>query len=155
MARHRKIAPPEEDEPGMDISSMIDCTFLLLIYFVVCTTVQKRETDLGMRLPAVAESAANIPKIDSKLIQIDANGLISVGAGKDQIPMDADLSVHNVPQLSADLRTYKAALDASGQEALVQIYVDGNASQQRVIDVLNALAGVGIATVTFTDVTDP
>jgi hypothetical protein len=33
MARHKKIQAPEEDEPGLDISSLIDVCFLLLIYF--------------------------------------------------------------------------------------------------------------------------
>jgi biopolymer transport protein ExbD len=33
----------------------------------------------------------------------------------------------------------------------VQVYVDPGTTQQRVIDVLNALAAVGISSVTFTD----
>ena len=153
MARHRKTEKPQEDEPGLDISSLIDCTFLLLIYFLVCTTVQKRETDLGMTLPASVPSS-EMPDIDPKLIRIDGDGIISVGAGEAQITMDTDQSVREVPMLTADLRTYAAALKASNQEPLVQVYVDGAASQQRVIDVLNALAGVDITKVTFTSVTD-
>lgn len=153
MARHRKTEKPQEDEPGLDISSLIDCTFLLLIYFLVCTTVQKRETDLGMTLPASVPSS-EMPDIDPKLIRIDGDGIISVGAGEAQITMDTDPSVREVPMLTADLRTYAAALKASNQEPLVQVYVDGAASQQRVIDVLNALAGVDITKVTFTSVTD-
>lgn len=153
MARHRKTEKPQEDEPGLDISSLIDCTFLLLIYFLVCTTVQKRETDLGMTLPASVPSS-EMPDIDPKLIRIDGDGIISVGAGEAQITMDTDPSVREVPLLTADLRTYAAALKASNQEPLVQVYVDGAASQQRVIDVLNALAGVDITKVTFTSVTD-
>src|SRR5690606_13023200 len=125
-----------------------DCTFLLLIYFLVCTTVQKRETDLGMTLPASVPSS-EMPDIDPKLIRIDGDGIISVGAGEAQITMDTDPSVREVPLLTADLRTYAAALKASNQEPLVQVYVDGAASQQRVIDVLNALAGVDITKVTF------
>lgn len=155
MARHRKTELPQEDEPGLDISSLIDCTFLLLIYFLVCTTVQKRETDLGMTLPSALPASDSMPDIDPKLIRIDGDGVISVGAGEAQVTMDTDSSVREVPLLTADLRTYAAALKASNQEPLVQIYVDGAASQQRVIDVLNALAGVEITKVTFTSVTDP
>jgi biopolymer transport protein ExbD len=44
-----------------------------------------------------------------------------------------------------------AAAKASGQEPLVQLHVDPKTSQQRVIDVLNALAGQKIANVTFLD----
>ncbi|QQL43946.1 biopolymer transporter ExbD [Sulfuriroseicoccus oceanibius] len=38
-------------EPGLDISSLIDVSFLLLIYFLVTTTLKPKEVDLGFRLP--------------------------------------------------------------------------------------------------------
>ena len=37
---------------------------------------------------------------------------------------------------------------------MVQIYVEAEARQQRVIDVLNSLAATGISKVTFTDLLD-
>lgn len=154
MARHKKVESLEEDQPALDISSLIDCTFLLLIYFLVTTTIQKRETDLDMTLPAAAPSESQ-PDIDPKFIKIDSNGAISVGAGASQIPMDADPSVRDLPLLTADLQTYASAAKSAESKPLVQLYVDGGASQQRVIDVLNALAGVEITNVTFTDLVDP
>ena len=154
MARHKKVEAMEEDLPALDISSLIDCTFLLLIYFLVTTTIQKRETDLDMTLPAAAPSESQ-PDIDPKFIKIDANGAISVGAGASQIPMDSDPSVRDLPLLTADLQTYASAAKSADSKPLVQLYVDGGANQQRVIDVLNALAGVEITNVTFTDLVDP
>ena len=41
MARHRKYEAAEEADPQLDISSLIDVCFLLLIYFIVTST--KRE----------------------------------------------------------------------------------------------------------------
>jgi biopolymer transport protein ExbD len=154
MARHTKRQELDEDLPALDISSLIDATFLLLIYFLVTTTIQKRETDLDMTLPAAAPSESQ-PDIDPKFIKIDSNGAISVGAGASQIPMDADPSVRDLPLLTADLQTYASAAKSAESKPLVQLYVDGGASQQRVIDVLNALAGVEITNVTFTDLVDP
>ena len=52
------------------------------------------------------------------------------------------------------LETYRDAALAVDQEALVQVYVEAEARQQRVIDVLNALAATGISKVTFTDLID-
>ena len=153
MARHKRSAKAEEDEPKLDISSLIDATFLLLIYFLVTTTIQPREQDVQMTLPAAAPSEVP-PDIDPKLIKVDANGAIYVGAGASQIPMDSDPGVREVPLLEADLRSYKQAADTTNAEALVQVFVDGGAQQQRVIDVLNALSGVGITKVTFTDLVD-
>ena len=51
MARHKKIQAPEEDEPGLDISSLIDVCFLLLIYFLVTTQIIKKEQELSTALP--------------------------------------------------------------------------------------------------------
>ncbi|PAW73370.1 MAG: hypothetical protein B9S38_04190 [Verrucomicrobiia bacterium Tous-C4TDCM] len=156
MARHKKVAPMDDDLPALDISSLIDCTFLLLIYFLVTTTIQKREQDLDMTLPAAAPSES-VPDIDPKFIKVDANGTISVGAGASQIPMDSDPDSRDLPLLTADLQSYASAAKSAGSNSrpLVQLYVDGGASQQRVIDVLNVLAGVGISNVTFTDLVDP
>jgi len=154
MARHRRQEAPEEEKPGLDISSLIDVCFLLLIYFLVTSTLTPRETDLGMALPAANPDPTQQPEIDPKFIRIDATGTIYVGVGASQQVMDTDVAVRNVPLLRADLDMYASAARASNATPLVQIYADGGATQQRIIDVLNALAGVGINTVTFTDLVD-
>lgn len=153
MSRHKRDESLEEDQPKLDISSLIDATFLLLIYFLVTTTIQPREQDVPMTLPAAAPSETP-PEIEPKLIKIDATGAIFVGAGAAQIPMDSD-DDRDVPMLFSDLKTYADSAKSASSEPLVQIYVDGGAAQQRVIDVLNALTGVGISKVTFTDLVDP
>jgi biopolymer transport protein ExbD len=153
MARHRRSDKPAEDAPKLDISSLIDATFLLLIYFLVTTTIQPREQDVQMTLPAAAPSETP-PDIEPRLIKIDASGAIFSGTGASQLPMDSDVDVHELPMLTSELRAYKEAADSTGSVPLVQIYADGGASQQRVIDVLNALAGVKITKVTFTDLMD-
>ncbi|MFC7339118.1 ExbD/TolR family protein [Haloferula chungangensis] len=153
MARHRRSEKPIEDEPKLDISSLIDATFLLLIYFLVTTTIQPREQDVQMTLPAAAPSETP-PEIEPRLIKIDSNGAIFSGTGASQLPMDSDVDVHELPMLTAELRAYKEAADSTNSVPLVQIYADGGATQQRVIDVLNALAGVEITKVTFTDLMD-
>jgi biopolymer transport protein ExbD len=154
MARHKRHEKVEEDQPKLDISSLIDATFLLLIYFLVTTTIQPRESDVQMQLPAAAPSETP-PEIEPKLISIDANGAIFVGAGAGQIPMDVDPEVRGVPMLTEDLKAYAESARSADSEPLVQIYVDGAAKQQRVVDVLNALAGTNISKVTFTDLVDP
>ena len=49
---------------------------------------------------------------------------------------------------------YASAARAGDSQPLVQLYVEGDAKQQRVVDVLNALAKEKIAKVTFTDLID-
>lgn len=39
MARHKKLEAVEDEDPKLDISSLIDVCFLLLIYFIVATSL--------------------------------------------------------------------------------------------------------------------
>ncbi len=153
MARHRKYEHVEESDPALDISSLIDVCFLLLIYFLVTSTISPRESDLAMALPAASPSTEQ-PEIEPLFIKIEASGTIYTGAGVAQQAMDSDVSVRELPLLRSQLDMYSSAARAANSKPLVQIYVDGGASQQRVIDVLNALAGVNINSVTFTDLLD-
>lgn len=155
MARHKRYDAADEVNPALDISSLIDVCFLLLIYFLVTSTISPRETDLGMDLPANNPSS-EMPPIQPMFIQVDANGAVFVGVPPAQQQMDTDTSVRAVPLLSSELRTYAEAARSSKDQPLVQIYVDGRASYQRVVDVLNALAApdVNIKSVTFTDLVD-
>ena len=153
MARHRKYEADEDVTPELDISSLIDVTFLLLIYFLVTSAIQVRETDLGMKLPAAMPSDQQ-PVIDPMFIRIDASGTISVGVGASQQVLDSDVTVRDLPMLTAQLDMYASAARAANSTPLVQLWADSGATQQRVIDVINALASKDIQSVTFTDLVD-
>jgi biopolymer transport protein ExbD len=87
---------------------------------------------------------------------IEANGNISLkGESGDIQLIESDSDVRKLPNLGKRLDLHKSVADTSSQKALVQIRVDGEAVQQRVIDVLNALAGAKITEITFTDINDP
>ncbi len=153
MARHKNSKADAEPDPELDISSLIDVCFLLLIYFIVTSTITPRETDLAMALPAAAPSTEQ-PKIEPMFIRVDAAGIIYTGVGAGQQQLDSDASVRIVPLLDSQLDLYAAAARSAGSNPLVQVYVDPGAKQQRVIDVLNSLAGAKITSVTFTDLVE-
>ena len=87
MARHKRGDILEEDEPELNISSLIDICFLLLIYFLVTTTIKKKERDLEMALPSAAPSDEQ-PDIQPMFIKIDVNGSIYVNSGPAQEILD-------------------------------------------------------------------
>lgn len=153
MARHKKFLLEQDPEPELDISSLIDVCFLLLIYFLVTSTITPRETDLGMSLPA-ANPSNEQPKIEPMFIRVDAAGVIYTGVGAGQQQLDSKPGVREVPLLDSQLDLYSAAARSAGSTPLVQVYVDPGATQQRVIDVLNSLAGAEISSVTFTDLVE-
>lgn len=155
MSRRKKMEVPDDDEPGLDISSLIDVCFLLLIYFLVTTTIVKKEQDISMALPSVAPSETP-PDIRPLFIKLEANGYISTRSdGTPEQLVESDPDARELPTLVPLLESYKSAAEATDSEPLVQVYVEADARQQRVIDVLNSLAQVGISKVTFTDLIDP
>lgn len=152
MARRKRAEAPDDDEPAMDISSLIDVCFLLLIYFIVTNTIQPKEMDLPLTLPSSVPSTEQPPEIKPMLIHIASSGSITVNQNE---PLDTAATVthdsRKLPQLEQRLSIYKGAFSGSDSEPLVQVAVDGEAPQQAVMDVINTLVGLDINKVTFTD----
>jgi len=149
MARHKTILTEPESEPQLDISSLIDVCFLLLIYFLVTSTIIPRESDLPLKLPE--KLAGTSSPIQPMFIRVDAAGAVFTGTGDGERPMDNDPRSRDLPLLASQLKLYTEATMGTGETPLVQIWVDPGVTQQRVIDVLNALTAAGIDRVTFTD----
>jgi biopolymer transport protein ExbD len=55
MGRFRQMASDEGSEAGIDISPLIDCVFILLIFFIVTTTFVE-ETGIEVDKPQAASS---------------------------------------------------------------------------------------------------
>ena len=153
MARHRRAENLDEDKPELSISPLIDVCFLLLIYFLVTTTIKAKEMDTTMQLPSAAPSDAQ-PEIQPMFIKIDENGYIYANTGSAQEVLDTDQSDRNCPLLSQRIDLYNQAAKSGNSQPLVQLFVEGNAKHQRVVDVLNVLAKFQIDKVTFTDLID-
>ena len=144
MARNRPKEDPEKD-PELDISSLIDVSFLLLIYFLVTSTLQPKETDLGIQLPA--DNPSNNPvKLEPLTIKIQEDGAIFVG---DQ-PVEEAGGSAKVPTLVSNVSRYADICKSTETEPVVVVAADDKAQQQRFIDVVNALASADIKSVTLT-----
>ncbi len=149
MARHKSFRQAEDGSPGLDISSLIDVCFLLLIYFLVATTIQKSERDLPLKLPTPPEVELNRPEVEPLLIKVDARGAILVGPEMHAQLLDMDETTRELPLMSGWLRTFADATRAHGKEPAVILSLDRDVRQQRAMDVLNALAGEKIGMVTL------
>jgi len=145
MARKRTYKPEGEPDPGLNMSAMIDISFLLLIYFVATSTLQPKETDLGMTLPTSQSTGAAKVEIDQMSISLNGQGAVLVN---DEM-LDTDTSTRRLPMLRDRLRQYKAAADLSDSTPVVILSADDQAKGQRFVDVLNTLADVGISSVTL------
>lgn len=79
MGRFRELAEEENGETGIDMSPLIDCVFILLIFFIVTTTFVE-ETGVEVDKPQAA-SASQLEK-NSILIALTANGEVVYGGRK-------------------------------------------------------------------------
>jgi biopolymer transport protein ExbD len=79
MSRFRQLAAEESAETSIDISPLIDCIFILLLFFIVTTTFVE-ETGVEVDKPQAA-AAVRLEK-NSILLAITAEGQIVYG-GRD------------------------------------------------------------------------
>lgn len=143
MARKQ---PEQEPDPELDMSSLIDVSFLLLIYFLVTSTLDPKEADLGMTMPTSQSGSAPV-EIDQMTIEVNNAGHIVLN----EEVLDTDPDSREVPLLLDRLRTYAESANLTNSKPLVVIAADDAAKGQRFIDVLNTLAdkSVNITNVTI------
>jgi biopolymer transport protein ExbD len=152
MARHKTLILENEGDTTLDISSLIDVCFLLLIYFIVTSTITPRESDLGMELPSTIPPVKPIqPPIPPMVLRINDQGAVIAGHGDAEQVLDTDIDSRDLPLLLMQLDLYKTAAISSGDIPKVMLEVDENVRQQRTIDVLNAFAAAGISSVAFNE----
>jgi biopolymer transport protein ExbD len=122
-------------EVGIDLTSLIDVVFLLLIFFMVSTTF-KRETQLSIDLPEAAGSAKPAAEEQIEILidetgnyRVNGQGLVDnrmrtlqaaiykISAGDTTLPMvitaDADAAHQHVVR----------AMDAAGQMGFVHLSI--------------------------------
>ena len=126
------------------ISAMIDCTFLLLIYFMVACSLHKQEADISFSLPGVAQQAEPIAMPDEQILEIRADGSVVLN----DLELDSPQSI-DLPELTKTLERFRETCVATKTEAMLTINADDVVKQQRVIDVLDACSAAKLENVTF------
>jgi len=149
MEFFRKIL---SEEDTVDLTPMIDVTFLLLIYFMVTTMLKQPEAELSITLPGKPQNTDIKPMPMLSVVIGDYGEVVLNGS---EIEDGSDLEM---PDLVANLKTQKGMRDqliATGArskeeaELKVQIESSGIAEHQSSISVLNACALAGIEKITF------
>jgi len=148
MARKQLTQP---QDPPLDMSPMIDLSFLLLIYFLVTSTLEPKETDLAMTMPTSSGESSKV-EIDMMTVEVNPAGAVVLN---DEV-LDTDVGTREMPLLLDRLRTYVESAKLTDSEPMVIIAADDAAKGQRFIDVLNTLAdkSVNIQKVTITGFTE-
>ena len=129
---HRRSRESLIAERGPDLTPMIDCVFLLLIFFMV-TTVFIHTKGLDVDLPAPSEATEQQKKKDINIV-IDADGRIQI-SGEEVTP--------------ADLvgRIVQAMQEANNENIIIQGHAD--CIQEHVVRVVDAAKEANVAGIAF------
>lgn len=139
-----KFKMEEMDDPEISVAPLIDMVFLLLVYFMVASTMRKSEADLGIRLPGMVAQKQDVEMPDEQIIEVKETGHIILNDQQYDTPDSTDL-----PNLVGILVRYRLSCKSAKIPALITIMADDNARHQRVIDVMNACANADIKNITF------
>lgn len=139
-----KTRPRPEIELKIDMTPMIDCVFLLLIFFMVTSTFNRQEADISFSLPGTAAQEDSVEIPDEQIIEIAGTGQVLLN------DLEYDSSgASEMPELVDTLRRFRQTAEANRSSAMVTIAPADDVKQQRVVDVLNACAQALISNVTF------
>lgn len=129
-----KFRERAREELGIDLTPLIDVVFMLLLFFVVTTTLFKGATQLGIQLPKA--NAENLNKEKNVIeIGVDAKGQYYLN-GK---PVGSNQAAKLKAALATQLKGKSAAP--------VLLVGDGNAPHQAIVSALEVTSELGISQV--------
>ncbi len=133
------LHPRSLDEPEVNLTSLIDVVFLLLIFFMVSTSFTK-ESELKVNLPeALTEVQASM---DTSLEIV--------------VTVDGKYFVNQKELINSDPSTLRDALEAEvgdDRNMPVTIRADGKATHQSVVNVMDVAGRLGFANLNIVTVT--
>ncbi|HUT33130.1 MAG TPA: biopolymer transporter ExbD [Planctomycetota bacterium] len=71
-----RVRIEEEDDVGIQMGPLIDCMFLLLIFFLVSATLKKAHKEIALELPHSAAATEAKSKYDTVIIEVTADGTV-------------------------------------------------------------------------------
>jgi biopolymer transport protein ExbD len=139
-----KLKKKEEERVDIPIAPMIDVVFLLLIYFMVSSTMEQQEADLSFQLPGTVEQAEPLDLPDEQIIEIRGDGQIVVN----EYPYDRPDSPR-LEELTSMLTRFREASKANKVEAIVTISPSDTVAHSQIVKVMDACSIAGIEAVNF------
>ncbi|MFO0943076.1 MAG: biopolymer transporter ExbD [Pirellulales bacterium] len=119
----------EEDLPSLNMTSMIDVLFVLILFFMVGTTFNQQERQIDIKLPGANTLKSMVPPPQRREVQVAADGSIFLDGNK--------LSMLELTQRLSDMRRMYPDIS-------VAVRADGNALHGTVYPVYGAVNRAGI-----------
>ena len=140
MKRRRKV-PASVTIP---IAPMIDCVFLLLVYFITTSSMKKTEADIGFELPAQGQSSTPLAVQTRQEVQVSDTGNPIVN----QFSYPA-FSEDRLEEFKRTIQVFRDSCLSSGEECEIIIFPVSKAPHQSITRIMDGLASLGISKISF------
>ncbi len=130
-----------QETAEVQMGPMIDCVFLLLLYFISAAQIRPEEKYLGLMMPGMQREQPKESLTPEVTLAISESGEVFYNDLLVGMPGDRDL-----PNLRMKL---KQAITLNGEKQPVVIHPQPRVRQQRIVDVLNACAAEEVKNLSF------
>lgn len=131
-----------------NLTPMIDVVFLLLIFFMVTTSLIKEEADLGIQLPTRTPPEASKELPSKHTIDITPDGSVLLNGGMMASGSDNSVVLRG---LITTLARLKASSDRMGAKTIIIIQADPISPHYKAVQVLDACAAAELQYVSFSN----
>ena len=128
----------------LEMASLIDVVFLLLIYFMVTASLIKKEGDLGFMLP----NADPVPQVDVPIelfIEIAADGVVRLEG------MRFDRDDRALQTMTKQIDGLRQIAQSQGSKFYVNLQPHKKAKHGRIVDVMDACAKAKVENLGFAE----
>ena len=131
-----RIRKNDDDDVTLEMSPLIDCVFLLLIFFLVTTMMKKLEKQIPIEVPDPAVTISE--KMDTRRV-ILAIGKDGNYYSAERRMQDGRPEFRNVPDVDKFVENLGRITQNGGEEINVRLYADPDVEFQTVIEMLDKL----------------
>ena len=129
-----RIQINDQGDEGIGMSPLIDCVFLLLIFFLVTTMLKRSERQIPLQLPDATTSLSDRAHEDASVIAVNAKGEVFALVSRD---------VYSGRLSYAPIENLKAHLGQLNPNAPLEIASDEDAPMERVVEVFDTCQLLG------------
>ena len=140
MRRKRQL-----DSPEIPIAPMIDCVFLMLVYFMTTSSLERSEADLACPVGAAGVVTDPLPAIDEQSLELTDKGEVMWNGSRFYIGEDTGDSA----SLLARLHSFRQTCVMAGSDPSLRLVPENRTPHQVLVTVLDLVSESGIEKIHF------
>jgi biopolymer transport protein ExbD len=133
-----RVRKPEDESFEIMLIPMIDCMLVIIIFFLVATTLKNKQKELPLELPDASAALTVVQPPDVFVIGVDKTGQVFLGSDSFMEPVDNERLHRELRQLAQTAPARKVRIDA-----------DRNVRFEEVLRVMDLCTFEGVRNVGF------